>query len=137
MGATGALPYCSERYNLQLIISRRNPALIAAAPIGKDLEWGFTIVRRRDPDEESRSSVFEYLAPVKFDGSQSGEVLSFPADRYPIFPDRNGPYNRMAEYGSLIKLYEYRWQGTTSSIIMPSDGAGLIRRIEIALAEPA
>ena len=103
----------------------------------RDLEWGFTIVRRRDPDEESRSSVFEYLAPVKFDGAQSGEVLSFPADRYPIFPDRNGPYNRMAEYGSLIKLYEYRWQGTTSSIIMPSDGAGLIRRIEIALAEPA
>ena len=137
MGATGALPYCSERYNLQLIISRRNPALVSSATIDRDLEWGFTIVRRRDPDEESRSSVFEYLAPVKFDGSQSGGVLSFSADRYPIFPDRNGPYDRMAEYGSLIKLYEYRWQGTTSSIIMPSDGAGLIRRIEIALAEPA
>ena len=28
MGATGALPYCSKGYNLQLIVSRRNPKLL-------------------------------------------------------------------------------------------------------------
>ena len=137
MGATGALPYCSERYNLQLIISRRNPVILNGSASGRSSEWGFTIVRRIEPSSDSRSSVFQYLAPLPSDGYGYGKVLSFPADAYPIFPARNGPYVRDAEYGSLVKLYEYRWQGTASSIIMPSDGSGLIRRIEIALAEPA
>ena len=66
-----------------------------------------------------------------------GSVLSFPAAEYPIFPDRNSPYSRNSPHGSLVKLYEYHWPGTDSSIIMPGDGGGLIRRIEIALAEPA
>ncbi len=137
MGATGALPYCSERYNFQLIISRRNPALINNHSSARGREWGFTIVRRIEPSNDSRSSVFQYLAPVCSNDSEYGEVLSFPAERFPVFPDRQGSYNRYSEYGSLVKLYEYRWQGTSSSIIMPSDGSGLIRRIEIALAEPA
>ena len=138
MGATGALPYCSEHYNFQLILSRRNPAILGEGRGPRSSEWGFTIVRRRDPSEDSRSSVFEYLAPISSPDSPHGEVLSFPADTFPIFPDRNGqPYSRLSGHGSLIKLYEYRWQGTSSSIIMPGDGSGLIRRIELALAEPA
>ena len=137
MGATGALPYCSERYNFQLIISRRNPALLRENRHKRDREWGFTIVRRKEPSNESRSSVFQYLAPVDARDDAWGRVLSFSAESYPIFPDRNGAYVRRSEYGSLVKLYCYRWQGTSSSIIMPGDGGGLIRRIEIALAEPA
>ena len=138
MGATGALPYCSERHNFQLIVSRRNPSLLRDDQGDRASEWGFTIVRRRDPSEDSRSSVFEYLAPVVASDIGQGQVLSFPAKEFPIFPDRNGqPYSRPSSFGSLIKLYEYRWLGTSSSIIMPSDGSGLIRRIELALAEPA
>lgn len=137
MGATGALPYCSEQHNFQLIISRRNPTLLTERSSERDQEWGFTIIRRRDPSNDSRSSVFQYLAPLKAREDTRGSVLSFPAPAYPIFPDRNGAYVRRAEHGSLIKLYGYRWQGTSSSIIMPGDGGGLIRRIELALAEPA
>ena len=138
MGATGALPYCSQRHNFQLIISRRNPGILGADRNGRDSEWGFTLVRRRGPSADSRSSVFEYLAPVGAYDSKSGQVLSFPADDFPIFPDRQGqPYSRLSTFGTLIKLYEYRWHGTSSSIIMPGDGNGLIRRVELALAEPA
>ena len=138
MGATGALPYCSERHNFQLIVSRRNPKFLGSSGNGRASEWGFTIVRRRDPSDDSRSSVFEYLAPVISNEGGLPGVLSFAADTFPIFPDRSGqPYSRPSEHGSLIKLYEYRWQGTRSSIIMPGDGNGLIRRIELALAEPA
>lgn len=137
MGATGALPYCSERHNLQLIISRRNPTILNDSANPRAREWGFTVVRRIAPSSDSRSSVFQYLAPMHTNNNKYGGVMSFHATQYPIFPDRNGPYSRNAEHGSLIKLYEYRWQGTTSSIIMPGDGSGLIRRIEIALAEPA
>ena len=138
MGATGALPYCSERNNFQLIVSRRNPNILGSNQVGRSSEWGFTVVRRRDPSVDSRSSVFEYLAPVGATDTRRGQVLSFAAADFPIFPDRQGqPYSRRSEYGTLVKLYEYRWQGTSSSIIMPSDGSGLIRRIELALAEPA
>lgn len=137
MGATGALPYCSEMHNFQLILSRRNPAHLRTPSTERDGEWGFTIVRRKDPSNDSRSSVFQYLAPVGGGQVRPGNVLSFAAPSYPIFPDRNGAYVRHAQFGSLIKLYGYRWQGTSSSIIMPGDGSGLIRRIELALAEPA
>ncbi len=138
MGATGALPYCSERNNFQLIVSKRNSAILKGDESCRASEWGFTMVRRKDPSSDSRSSVFEYLAPVGATDSKRGQVLSFPANDFPIFPDRQGqPYSRGSSFGTLIKLYEYRWQGTSSSIIMPGDGNGLIRRIELALAEPA
>ena len=137
MGATGALPYCSEGHNFQLIVSRRNPAILNGDTRPRSREWGFTIVRRIEPRVDARSSVFEYLAPIGCNLSGRGQVLSFPAQTYAIFPDRRDAYNRHSEYGSLVKLYGYRWQGTSSSIIMPGDGGGLIRRVEIALAEPA
>ncbi len=137
MGATGALPYCSERYNLQLIVSRRNPALLNGNAARRAGEWGFTVVRRQPPTKDSRSSVFQYLAPLNAQKDKYGDVLSFPADAYPIFPDRKGAYSRNSPHGSLVKLYEYHWRGTNSNVLMPGDGGGLIRRIEIALAEPA
>ena len=137
MGATGALPYCSEGHNFQLIVSRRNPGILNGDTRPRSREWGFTVVRRIEPNADARSSVFEYLAPIGGSVPGRGDVLSFSATTYPIFPDRHGAYNRHSEYGSLVKLYGYRWQGTSSSIIMPSDGSGLVRRVEIALAEPA
>jgi hypothetical protein len=44
MGGTGALKFCGQR-NLQLIVSRRNPAIAKVADNADD-EWGFTVVRR-------------------------------------------------------------------------------------------
>lgn len=44
-------------------------------------------------------------------------------------------YARDAEYGSLVKLYEYQWQGPKSNIVFAGDG--LLRRIDVALPELA
>ncbi|MGQ0744928.1 MAG: hypothetical protein ACT4OS_11450 [Acidimicrobiales bacterium] len=138
MGGTGALQFCSEPNRLQLIVSRRDPRLLGTSSSERDREWGFTVVRREPPTGNQRSSVFTYLAPVGAE-ARDGDVLSFPAPELPIFPedDRNGrgAYFRTSPHGSLIKLYEYRWQGTTTNIIQARDG--LLRRLDQALPEVA
>lgn len=142
MGGTGALNFCSEKHRLQLIVSRRNPSLLSANASARDKEWGFTVVRRQAGAEGARSSVYTYLAPVGNTGSGSGGVLSFAADAWPIFPDdpevmNKGAdaYVRNAEHGSLLKLYDYEWQGTRSNIVQ--SGGGLLRRLDLALPELA
>jgi hypothetical protein len=90
----------------------------------------------------ARSSVFTYLAPVGATAHNLGSVLSFSADTWPIFPedpdrrdDGANAYVRHAPYGSLVKLYEYDWQGVKSNIVQ--SGEGLLRRIDLALPELA
>jgi hypothetical protein len=135
MGGTGALRF-SE---LQLVISRRNPALLGPNHSARDEQWGFTIVRRMPPTAGARSSVYKYLAPAAVAGDSLRGVLSFSADELPIFPqvtkDVRDAYYRMSEYGSLVKLYEYTWQGTKSNIVFSDDG--LLRRIDVGLPELA
>ena len=135
MGGTGALRF-SE---LQLVISRRNPALVGPKHSARDEQWGFTIVRRMPPTAGARSSVYKYLAPAAVPGESLRGVLSFSADALPIFPqvtkDVRDAYYRMSEYGSLVKLYEYTWQGTKSNIVFSDDG--LLRRIDVGLPELA
>ena len=135
MGGTGALRF-SE---LQLVISRRNPALVGPNHSARDEHWGFTIVRRMPPTAGAKSSVYKYLAPTVVPGESLRGVLSFSADELPIFPqvtkDVRDAYHRMSEYGSLVKLYEYRWQGTKSNIVFSDDG--LLRRIDVGLPELA
>lgn len=140
MGGTGALNFCSEKYRLQLIVSRRNPALLSPARSPRDEEWGFTVVRRQSGRSGARSSVFTYLAPPMQGGDQ--KVLSFRSDTFPIFPDNPtagghgaDPYVRPAPHGSLVKLYEYSWQGVKSNIVY--SGGGLLRRLDVALPELA
>ena len=137
MGATGALQFCSPTHRLQLIVSRRNPALVSGQ--GRDAEWGFTVVRRAAPSHGARSSVFTYLAPVGRKAGRDGAVLSFAAEAWPIFPraDKSGrdAYERDAEYGSLVKLYEYNLDGSKSNIVM--SGGGLLTRVDFALPELA
>jgi hypothetical protein len=139
MGGTGALQFCSQHYRLQLIVSRRNPALLGSGHSKRDEEWGFTVVRREPPTGGTRSSVFTYLAPVGAGIDRKGQVLSFRADDWPIFPEADADvrdaYHRCAPYGSLVKLFEYRWQGTRSNIV--SSGGGLLRRIDLGLVEVA
>lgn len=135
MGGTGALQFSK----FQLVVSRRNPALLTEHASARDHQWGFTVVRRDPPSGGARSSVYRYLAPVPIEGSDLGGVLSFSADEWPIFPEANSnvrdAYYRKSVYGSLVKLYEYTWQGTKSNIVQSGDG--LLRRIDVGLPELA
>ncbi len=137
MGGTGALVFCG-RSGLQLILSRRNPALLGNGASPRDHEWGFTIVRREPPQANQRSSVYTYLAPVGAT-NRDGAVLSFPAEELAIFPEDDangrGAYRRTATHGALVKLYEYTWNGTKSNVV--SSGDGLLRRLDQALPELA
>lgn len=138
MGATGALQFCSPKHRLQLLVSRRNPRLLSA-PGPRDLEWGFTIVRRERPLKGRRSSVFTYLAPTAIDSGRDGKVLSFSAKEWPIFPliDKNerSAYGRYSTYGSLVKLYEYNLDGTKSNVVR--SGGGLLSRVDLGMPELA
>jgi hypothetical protein len=139
MGGTGALKFCGH-HSLQLIISRRNPAILqkwanksskwTSSDPRKD-EWGVTVVRRERPKESAgqvRNSMFKYLAPL------GGQVLSFQADSLPIFPEENEAYVRETSHGSVIKLYEYDTKGFSSHVLMPN---GLLSRLETMLPQIA
>ena len=141
MGGTGALLFCCpenpDGSGLQLIVSRRNPASRrSSSPRASD--WGFTVIRREAPAPGSRSSVFSYLAPVDVQGGRDGGVLSFEASQWPIFPmvqnEIREACGRGSEHGTLVKLYEYRFPGTKSNILLR---AGLLRRVEVGLPEIA
>lgn len=133
MGGTGVLKFCGH-HNLQLILSRRNPTIVSLAPKDKtDYDWGFTIVRRFDPDRKRRNSMFVYLAPNSADlRPYRGDILHFSSISMPIFPEDNKPYVRESEWGTLIKLYEYT--GYKSHILMKD---GLLRRVDLLLPEVA
>jgi hypothetical protein len=135
-GGTGALRFCGK-HNLQLVISRRNQALVKPNGGARDQEWGFTVVRRERPAGSRRNSVLTYLAPLGIDAGQpdfKGEVLSFSADTVGLFPDKDGPYSRAASYGTAIKLYEYKYLGEKSNILR---GRSLLSRLDLLLPEVA
>ncbi len=48
----------------------------------------------------------------------------------PIFPDGAQPYVRSAEWGTLVKLYEYYLPGHRTHILRKS---GLLARLELLL----
>lgn len=133
MGGTGVLTFCGH-HNLQFILSRRNQILAAMNPKDQsDYDWGFTVVRRIDPNGKRRNSMYVYLAPEGSDVLPGrGNVLHFGSISMPIFPEDNKPYKREATWGSLIKLYEY--SGFKSHILMKD---GLLRRIDLLLPEVA
>lgn len=109
-GGTGVLQFCGSE-NFQLVASRRSPG----SPVSTDDEssdlWGFTVVRRVEPqpDERRKSSMYMYLAP-------NGEVPRFAADAVYALPGevkgskRPAPYAAPLEYGTIVKLYDYRWR---------------------------
>lgn len=137
MGGTGVLKFCG-RNNLELVLSKRDPKILPTNASNSDTLWGFTVVRRQDPPEGSRSSVYTYLAPVGADQTPGkGGVLRFQAETLAILPEKNQAYTRAAQWGTLIKLYEFG--GSTSSFsnsnILMKDG--LLSRMDLLLAEPA
>lgn len=137
MGGTGVLDFCG-RHGLQLVVSRRNPAILTDCLTDEScLQWGFTVVRREDPENHGRrSSCYTYLAPISAEEQpHMGGVLRFSAESMPIFPDRRYTYQRSSEWGTLIKLYEYSASGFSSTHILRKDG--LLGRLELLLLDPA
>jgi hypothetical protein len=141
MGGTGVLKFCGKE-SIQLIISKRNPALLddAEKTEPSSTEWGFTVVRRERPPAGSsgtvRNSVFRYLAPRGADATPClGGVLSFESATLALMPERNEPLVREIPYGSCIKLYEYDMKGFKSNILIGRDC--LKTRLEILLPDPA
>ena len=136
MGGTGVLKFCGQN-NLQLIVSRRNPAILnGKGAHATDDQWGFTVVRREVPTEGRRSSVYTFLAPLDSNKNpRRGRVLRFSADELPIFPDGREAYSRSSSSGTLIKLYEYASAGYSNTHILRKDG--LLGRLDLLLSDPA
>lgn len=106
-GGLGVLQFCGAQ-NLQLIASRRHPAAPSRAGDETRDSWGFTLIRRQAPSEHRRNSMYVYLAP-------NGRVPSFSNEVPPlVLPATAGkppvPYSEPLEYGSVVKVYEYRWR---------------------------
>ncbi len=131
MGGTGALNYCTGPHRLQLIISRRNPALLKSDFSERDSQWGFTVVRREKPVGNEKNSTFTYLAPI---GSsyRKGEVLTFASGAWPLFPDGEDAYCISSKFGTLVKLYEYDLPNKSNIV---SSETGLFRRLDLGMPE--
>ena len=135
-GGTGALRFCGKQ-NLQLVVSRRNPCLLPNNHSARDSQWGFTIVRRERPEGGRRNSIYTYLAPAGVsagNNEREGQVLSFAADEFGIFPGKHGPYDRKTPFGTALKLYEYQYIGERSNILR---GKSLLSRLDLLLPEIA
>ena len=135
MGGTGVLKFCGH-HNFQLVLSRRNPAIVEKnSQHDSDTQWGFSIVRREDPEGGRRNSVYTYLAPMGADSRpRKGGILSFSADAMPIFPENREAYARKSERGTLIKLYEYKVTGHKTNILRKG---GILGRLDLLLPDVA
>ncbi len=111
MGGTGVLQFCGK-YNLQLVVSRRNPKVVVHEPADPSAHlWGFTVVRREDPRRGVRSSCYRYLAPA-------GKVLTFQSDGMPLLPmEYPDVVGRPLSWGTYIKLYEYQVGALKTNIV--------------------
>jgi|JI10StandDraft_1071094.scaffolds.fasta_scaffold15990_1 hypothetical protein len=101
MGGTGVFRFCGEK-NIQLVVSKRNPAIAQHESDPMREYWGFTVIRRDDPSPGARSSNFKYLAPIN-------QILFFQSDDLPILPSAYPePYGKSLQWGTYIKFFEYK-----------------------------
>lgn len=142
MGGSGVYPFGAGAEKLQLLISKRNPALLDGHGSDRDKEWGFTVIRARQRPQ--LGSIYEYLAPVdagREAGQESGRVLSFASDEFPLLPESpprsvpNRAYAESVPYGSLVKLYEYQFRGKGIVVGPALRRDGLMRNLELVLPE--
>jgi hypothetical protein len=134
MGGSGVLEFCGTEFNVELVLSRRNPKLFPEKASAEDRKWSFTIIRREDPPPDSpRSSRFTYLAPGPLDDERHGTLLTFDAPTMPIFPEKNKAYAREAAWGTLFKMYEYGTRAVTNMMLED----GLLMKLRLLLPEPA
>lgn len=110
MGGTGVFQFCGD-HNIQLIISRRHPEIAQHENDETKTKWGFTIIRRENPQHGIRSSTYRYLAPNK-------TILSFESESLPLLP---GEYpsacEKPLEWGTFIKLFNYQMTGLKTNIL--------------------
>ena len=112
-GGTGVLQFCGTK-NYQLIASKRHPQAPRKAGDSTADLWGFTLVRRLLPAKGRRISMYVYLAP-------QGQVFTFDAAAIRALPGDDAPnhaptpYDRPLEYGTCIKLYNYRWRAKSTA----------------------
>ena len=126
MGGTGVFRFCGE-HHIQLVVTRRNPTLVNGNDEDDKL-WSFTVVRQDDPQENERSSVYRYLAPLHADENKKGKVLRFSAEKLNIRPEKNIAYKNPLEYGSLVKLYNYQYKNQGHILL-----SGLLRSLDVRL----
>ena len=113
MGGSGALRFCGK-HGIQLVISRRNPALarseVAVDPTAN--YWAVTVVRREEPSNKSGDPVhseFTYLAPIGHkEKPRQGDVLRFESDSMPIMPKRDDAYGTAVDFGTADKAVRIR-----------------------------
>lgn len=135
VGGTGVLPFCG-RQAYELIISRRCPELPSdpSVPGSRDSThglWGFTLVRKIPPSAGLFDTmVYVYLAPDgRVPSFESQEILALPdiskvaeigefededtEGTEEVVPSKDGtprPYRLGLPFGTVIKLYNYRWK---------------------------
>lgn len=136
VGGTGVLEFCGVERNVQLIVSKQNPTLLPKSlESPADADWSFTVVRREDPAPGEKSSRFTYLAPLNVSEINiNGDLLHFPSNALPIFPERNKAYARKTQWGTLVKLYEYDAQRFRQNMMLKD---GLMYRARLLLPAPA
>jgi len=112
MGGTGALRFCGKN-NLQLIISKRNPEIVKReGDDGTSDYWSFTVVRRVEPTGNMRNSVYKYLT------LENEDIINFYSECLPALPNKeNEPYKEPINFGTIIKLYEYKLERKYRSLI--------------------
>jgi hypothetical protein len=102
MGGTGVFLFCGDR-SMQVMITKRHPQ-VAVHEEEDDTrdDWCFTVVRREDPKEGQKHSVFTFLAP-------NGKIAKFKASSLPLFPDQHPEaFGREVEHCTFIKIVEYQ-----------------------------
>ncbi|AYB40254.1 hypothetical protein [Brevibacillus laterosporus] len=114
MGGSGVAKFTE----LQVIITRKNPALIDSEN-PRDNQWAFTVIRRTPQTGNMRSSVVEYLAPITAESKpRKGSILGFDADTVPIMPNATTLCGTEVKYGTFIKLFDYEIGPHKSSILL-------------------
>jgi hypothetical protein len=125
MGGTGVLPFCSEKYKLQLIVSRV-PSDMAR---GDAHEWAFTLFAyfRSPQDPAWKYLVGPDALPLTAGNGPLGLV---PLAKTPGAGEALKPRERKVTAGTLIKLYDYK--APKSNIC-----GELYRKLEEFLLQPA
>jgi len=111
MGGTGTFRFCGK-HSVQLVICKRKPSIAEHEITDASREyWGFSVLRREDPGNGRRISVCTYLAP-------NNEILKFKANSLPILPSiYPNKFGANLEWGTYVKLYEYRLPGLQTNIV--------------------
>jgi hypothetical protein len=102
MGSSGVLPFCSEKYKLQLIVSRV-PTDVAGTT---DHEWGFTLICFF---ESKQNPAWCYLV------GEDGDVMTGGKEPLGLLPRANpkaekisAPRERKVPSGTLVKMYDFK-----------------------------